>query len=111
VIEIEKILSRSTTDNNIAMWGTLHVARPGGELVGWLIDSWTLSGVEPHLRPKMHWIPKEDGKFYHVHLAVGVRNSLTMGDEDANIEPRRAAFITSTLSTWEKEWIEEQSKG
>ena len=108
--QIEKILSRSTSDENIAMWGTLHVARPGGELVGWLVDSWTLPGAETHLRPKMHWIPSEDRKFYHVHVAVGVRSSLTMGDEDADIEPRRAEFITSTLAKWETEWIEEQSK-
>jgi hypothetical protein len=109
--QIEKIFSRSTSDKNIAMWGTLHVARPGGELVGWLVDSWTLWGIGPRLRPKMHWVPREDGKFYLVHLSIGPRSSISIEGEDTEIEPQRAEFITSTLAKWEQEWIEEQSKG
>ena len=92
------------------MWGTLHINRVGGKAVGWLVDTWTEKGVELRLRPRMHWVPREDGKFYRVHLTIDARSSITIAEEDTDIESYRAAFITSTLATWEQEWLEEQSK-
>ena len=109
-VQAEKILSRRTTVGNISMWGTLHVSRPGGKVLGWLVDTWTEKGVEPHLLPRMHWVPRVDGKFYRVYLTVDARSSMTIAEEDTEIESYRAAFITATIGTWEQEWLNEQVK-
>jgi hypothetical protein len=107
--QIQKIWSKSTANGSMRMWGTLHVSRPGRNLVGWIVDTWTEGGAPPRLRPKMHWVPR-DGKFHHMHMNIDYRSSIQMGEEDAEIEPTRAAFITATLGLWEEEWLEEEAK-
>ena len=103
-MQIEKVLSRSTTAADISMWATLHVSRPDGKAIGWLVDSW---GV--HLRPRMNWISREEDKFYRVYVTIDTgRNSISIREEDTDIEPLRAAFIRATLETWEQEWIAQQ---
>lgn len=89
------------------MWGTLHVNQRR-ELVGWIVDTWTEVGVEPHLLPKMHWVPREDGKFYHMRLNIDFRSSLEIFHEDTDIEPHRAAFVKATLALWEQEWLDQK---
>jgi hypothetical protein len=91
------------------MWGTLHVSRPGGTLVGWIVDTWTEGGGPLRLRPKMHWVPR-DGKFHHMHMNIDYRSAIQIGEEDINIEPTRAVFIKATLGLWEQEWLEETAK-
>ena len=106
---IEKILSRDTTSGAIRMWGSLHVSKPGGTLVGWIVDTWTEGDAEPHLSPRMHWVPR-DGKFYYMHLYIDIRSSMQIGGEALDIEPERAAFIRATLALWEQEWLEAEGK-
>ena len=89
------------------MWGALHTD-VRGEVVGWLVDTWTEASAEPHLRPKMHWVPRIDGKFYHVQLSIDFRSSMIVFDEDTEIEPNRAVFIKKTLALWEQEWLEQK---
>ena len=107
--QVEKIWSRSTSNGSMRMWGTLHIGRPSGRLVGWIVDTWTEYGDPPHLRPKMHWVPR-DGKFHHMHMDIDFRSRILIGEEDAEIEPTRAAFIKATLGSWEQEWLEEAAK-
>jgi hypothetical protein len=87
------------------MWASLYVDQTG-EKVAWLVDTWSEQGVMPHLKPKLHWVSHEDGKFYHVLLNIDYQNSLKISEEDTEIEPHRAAFIRSTLATWEQEYGE-----
>jgi hypothetical protein len=104
--QAEKVYSRSTATRQISMWGTLHVNRADGKLAGWLVDSWTESGTEPHYRPRMNWVSQEDGKFYRVHMVVGPpRNSITIEEEDTGIEPERLTLISSILASWDEDWI------
>ena len=105
--QIEKIWSKSTSNGSMRMWGTLH-SRPGGKLVGWIVDTWTEYG-EPPLRPKMHWVPR-DGKFHHMQMNIDFRSSILIGEEDAEIETTRAAFIKATLGLWEQQWLDEVAK-
>lgn len=103
-MQIEKVLSRSATAADISMWATLHVSRPDVKAIGWLVDSWGA-----HLRPRMNWVSREEDKFYRVYVTIDTRrNSISIREEDTDIEPRRSAFIRATLATWEEEWIEHQ---
>jgi len=103
-MQIEKVLSRTTTAADVSMWATLHVSRPDGKAIGWLVDSW---GV--HMRPRMNWISREEDKFYRVYVTIDTgRNSISIREEDTDIEPRRAAFIRATLEMWEQEWVDQQ---
>lgn len=75
---IEKILSRTTTSGPIRMWGSLHVSKPSGRLLGWIVDTWTEHlDVTPHLLPRMHWVPR-DGKIYCMKLNIDFQS--TIGD-------------------------------
>jgi hypothetical protein len=107
--QVENTWSRTTVNGFMRMWGTLHVSRPGRNLVGWVVNTWTDGGGQPRLRPKMHWVPR-DGKFHHMNMSIGNRTSIQMGEEDTDIESTRAAFITATLGLWEQEWLEEKTK-
>jgi len=102
-MRIEKVLSRSTTDGDHSMWGSLHVSRPDGKVVGWLVDSW---GIES--RPRMNWVSREDEKFYRVDLSLEPTTSISLGEEDPYIEPHRAEFIKEAIGKWEQEWIKQQ---
>ena len=109
------VLSRATTDHAGSMWGKLYEDTATGELAGWLVDSWTESHVTPpeHLSPKLHWVSKENGNFYHVRLSIGnfgSRDSMEVFDEDTKIEPQRAAFVRKMLERWEREYLEELEK-
>jgi len=93
------------------MWGTLHASARSKKLIGWLVNTWTENGPQPRLQPKMHWVTR-DGKFHHMHVSVDFpQNSLSMGEEDTEIEVIRAAFILKTLSLWEEEWLKESANG
>jgi hypothetical protein len=107
--QIEKILSRSTADGSMRMWGTLHASRPGGNLVGWIVDTWTEGGEPPRLQPRMHWVSR-DGKFHRMHMNIDYRSAIQIGEEDTEIESIRAVFIKATLGLWEQEWLEEGAK-
>lgn len=74
------------------------------------MDTWTEVGVEPHLRPKMHWVSRADGKLHHSFLSGDFRLGITPGGEDTAVEPKRAAVIKANLERWEQEWIEQQSR-
>jgi hypothetical protein len=104
-----KVFTRRTTDGQISMWATLHLNTQAGKLEGWLCDAWTeagTSGVDV-LRPRLHWLSKEDNKFHLVRLDIPVigRTSITLGPVDTKIEPRREAFLRATLAQWEKEYF------
>jgi hypothetical protein len=109
--QAERILSRRTVGGSISMWGTMHVNRHNRRVVGWIVDTWTESGIEPHLTPRMLWVSREDGKFHNMGLQVDVRSVIRVFDEATNIEPHRAAFIKATLALWEQEWLEQGTPG
>jgi hypothetical protein len=106
---IERVYSRSTSFNNIAMWGTLHVSRNTGKVKGWIVDSWSQGGP-PYLHPKMHWVSFPDYRLHHMSLNVDFNSTMQVGSEDTETEPERVVFIRATLRQWEQDWIEEQSK-
>jgi hypothetical protein len=93
------------------MWGTLHVNSQNRKLLGWIVDSWTEAGIEPHLRPRMLWVSREDGKLYNMKLEIDFRSVTNVFDEATDVEPHRAAFIKATLALWEQEWIEQGTPG
>jgi hypothetical protein len=107
--QLVKVLSRDTAHPAISMWGTLHTDQLTGAVVGWIVDTWSERGVMPPLLPKMYWVPKEDGKFYHMRLNVDNRSSLAVFGVDTEIEPQRAAFIRATLAIWEQEYWQEKA--
>jgi hypothetical protein len=108
-MQLVKVRSRSTVHPTISMWATLHTNQLTGEVAGWIVDTWSERGVLPPFLPKMHWVPKEDSKFYNMKLNVDWRSSIVVFDEDKEIEPQRAAFIRATLATWEQEYLEEKT--
>jgi hypothetical protein len=105
--QLERILSRKTVGGAISMWGTLHVNRQSRKLLGWIVDSWTEAGIEPHLRPRMLWASREDGKFYTMGLEINFRSVTNVFDEATDVEPHRAAFIKATLAIREQEWLDQ----
>jgi hypothetical protein len=107
--QIENVETRSIASEAVTMWGMLHVSRPDGTVAGWLVNSWSTSN-EHRLPIRMHWVPKDDGKFYRVKLSLEPRLSILQREEDTDIESHRAAFITVTLALWEQEWMDAQLK-
>jgi hypothetical protein len=107
-----KVFTKRTTVGQISMWGTLHLNAQGGRLAGWLCDSWTESGTSGSdaLSPRLHWLSKEDNEFHLVKLDIPSfgTSSVAMGPVDPNMEPRRAAFLRSTLAQWEDEYFASQ---
>ncbi|MBZ5662696.1 MAG: hypothetical protein LAO08_20025 [Acidobacteriia bacterium] len=95
-----RVFSRSTVHTAISMWASLHLGETG-KAIDWLVDTWTEIGVTPPLKPKLHWVSHEDGKFYDVQLNIDFRSSLKLFGKDSEIEPNRAAFIRATLRAWE----------
>jgi len=94
------------------MWGTLHV-NPTGGFAGWLCDSWTEAGAsgDEVLLPQLHWLSKEDDKFHLAKFdvpAVGM-SSVYIGQVDSEIEPRREAYLRTTLAQWENEYLTSDS--
>lgn len=108
--QMERVLSRKTGVGTISMWGTLHVNRQNRKLLGWIVDSWTEAGIEPHLRPRMLWVSRGDGKFYNMGLEIDLTVARVF-DEATDVEPHRAAFIKATLAMWEQEWLEQGTPG
>jgi hypothetical protein len=105
VDRLQKLLSRSTVAESIGIWGALHT-NMRGEIVGWLVDTWTEETLAPPLCPRMHWVPRTDRKFYQVKLSMGYLSSMMILDEDTDIESNRAAFIKKTLQLWEQQWLD-----
>jgi hypothetical protein len=104
-----KVRTFQTSDGLVSMWGTLHFNAHGGTVAGWLCDSWTESGT-PYpdvLRPRLHWLSKEDNKFHLVKLDIPVAGigSIALGRVDTDIEPRREKFMRDTLAKWENEYF------
>lgn len=87
------------------MSGQLYTSVQTGAILGWLVITRTERGVMPPLNPKMHWVSKEDGKLRGAKFGA----SLQSLDEDTEVGPHRAAFITATLATWEQEYLETKS--
>ena len=110
-MQMLKVLSRSTVHPAISMWGTLHANQLTGALVGWIVDTWSEPGVMPPLHPRMHWVPRQDGKFYRMRLNIDYRCTVEFFGEDTEIEPHRAAFIRATLAIWEEQYLEEKARG
>jgi hypothetical protein len=107
--QVVKVFTRRITDGQISMWGTLHLNTQRGKLEGWLCDAWTDAGTSGAdvLRPRLHWLSKEDGRFHLVKLEIPVvgRASIALGPVDTDIEPRREAFLRATLAQWENEYF------
>jgi hypothetical protein len=103
---VVKVLSRRYSDGRISMWGTLHLNVQGGTIAGWLCDSWTEAspGGLP-LKPRLHWLSKEDDRFHRVQMDIPVTgfSSISIGPVDESIEDRREAFLRTTLAQWENE--------
>jgi len=110
--QMVKVLTRRVTVGQISMWGTLHLNPQGGTLAGWLCDCWTEAGTDSAevLLPRLHWLSKEDNRFHLVHLEIrdAGNSSITLGQVDAEIEPRREAFMRVTLAQWENEYFATQ---
>jgi hypothetical protein len=108
-----KVASRSATVGQMSMWGTLHLSLVGGKLGGWLCDSWTVAGASASevLLPRLHWLGKDDDKFHLAMLDIPVTGvaSINVGPIDTEIEPRREAFMRSTLQQWENEYLASES--
>jgi hypothetical protein len=106
-----KVLSRRLSDGQISMWGTLHLNVQGGTIAGWLCDSWTESNPdELPLKPRLHWLSKEDDRFHRVQIDIPVAgfSSINIGPVDEDIEARREAFLRTTLAQWENEYFTTQ---
>jgi len=102
----DMVFSRSIVAPAISMSGHLYSNAQTGAILGWLAITWTERGAMPPLRPKMHWVSKEDGKARHDMLDRGLAQPL---DEDIEIESHRAVFIRATLTLWEQEYLEKIS--
>jgi hypothetical protein len=107
---MEQVVSHITVVGTVSMWGKLFVGKHNGRILGWVVDTWTERGIEPHLRPKLHWISRADDKFYHMETSGDNRIAITILDEDTEVELNRAVVIKDTLARWEGEWVREQSK-
>jgi hypothetical protein len=110
VTPFKMVFSRSIVSPAISMSGNLFTDTRTEVILGWLVNSWTERGVMPPLLPRMHWIPKADGKFHRAILMLDY-GALQPADEDTEIEPHRAAFIRSTLAIWEQEYSEGGTSG
>jgi hypothetical protein len=110
VTPFKMVFSRSIVAPAISMSGHLFADTRTGANLGWIVNSWTERGVVPPLLPRMHWIPKEGGKFHRAILMLDYR-ALQPADEDTGIEPRGASFISATLALWEQEYLEEKPGG
>ena len=108
VDRLQNIRSFAGHDDNLRMWGKLHVSQTGRTVGGWLVDSWSEHGA-PYWQPKVHWFDKGENKFYHVYMDFD-RHSMNLHGEDTDIEPDRAKFIRKMLEKWELEWLQEQAK-
>jgi len=104
------VFSRSIAAPAISMTGHLFTNKTDGAILGWLVNTWTERGVIPPLRPRMHWLPKQDGKLHQAILMLDYL-ALQPGNEDTDVEPHRAAFIRSTLAIWEQEYSEGGTSG
>jgi len=105
---VVKVLSRRFSDGQISMWGTLHLNTQGGTIAGWLCDSWTeVSPDKLPLMPRLYWLSKEDDRFHRVHIEIPIAgsSSITIGPVDESIERDREAFLRTTLTRWENEYI------
>jgi hypothetical protein len=91
----------------ISMSGHFFSDKRSGALVGWLVNTWTERGVMPILHPELHWVSKEDGKIRRAMLKLDYLAVQPL-DEDAGIEPERAAFIRENLANWEQEYLAEK---
>ena len=98
---LKHVTSRSTVTDNKSMWGNMYTNPTTGDIDGWVVNTWTERGIYPPWMPKMHWVSKPSGKFFHMVLSG---RALHILDEDTTIDANRAAFITKTISHWEKEW-------
>jgi hypothetical protein len=111
--QLVKVLTRRITEEQISMWGTLHLNAQGGRLAGWLCDSWTEAGTTGRdvLLPRLYWLSKEDDLFHLVKLEIPVAGiaSITLGPVDPSIEPRRERFMRTVLARWENEYLTTQS--
>ncbi len=92
------------------MSGMLHADEKTGELVGWVVNTWSERGVEPSLLARMHWFPKNDGKLYHMQLNLTYPTTLEIFVEDTKIEARREAFIRVNAAVWETRYLDEKEK-
>jgi hypothetical protein len=104
-----RVLKRRTAVGNTCMWGTLYIDPIGASYGGWLCDSWTDRGASAAdmLQPEMHWLAKEDGKFHRVRMGTG---GVEVFGVDTEIEPRREAFMRSTLAEWEQEYLDAEAE-
>ena len=111
--QLVKVLTRRTTSGLLSMWGTLHLDTQGGRFAGWLCDSWTEAGASSTevLLPRLHWLSKGDNRFHlaTIDIPVAGRASVRIGPVDDRIEPRREAFVRTTLGQWEDEFLTSQS--
>ena len=105
---IERILARKTVAEKITMSANLYANRLNGVIEGWTVNTWTESGITPILEQRMHWVQKDNGKFYDMHLNIGGESPIVLDGEATDLESQRAAVIKSTLAIWDQEWLEEE---
>jgi|SRR5271168_2941639 hypothetical protein len=99
----EQIVSRVASRDNFNMWGKLPADDVGKNVGGWLIGSWSV-GAAPYWIPKMHYYSREDRKLYIVRPKIALaKMALSVDQEDKDLDPERARFLTENIDTWERE--------
>jgi hypothetical protein len=110
--QVVKVFTRQISNGPISMWATLYLNTEGGKIAGWLCDAWTAAGTSgaERLPPRLHWLSREDNRFYRVALDIPVvgRSAMKLGAIDTEIEKRRETFIRATLALWENEYFTTQ---
>jgi hypothetical protein len=103
------VLTRDAAVGQTRMWGTLYIDPTNGTPAGWLCNSWTegCTSAADVLQPEIHWLSKEDGKFYRMRLNIPFvgPSAIEVFGEDKEIDPRREAFIRATIAGWEDEYL------
>jgi len=102
---LEPIASFNRMEGNLRIWGKLYIDKLGRTVGGWLVHSWSESGL-PYWQVHMHWVPNNEAKAYAVQLSIGFpRSDMNVYAEDKEIEPERLAFIIECVSKWKDEWM------
>jgi hypothetical protein len=97
----DQLLSREAAQGDLRMWGKIAVDAIGAG--DWLVGSWSVDGV-PRWIPRMHYYRREDRTFYLVRPNIApARMDLIVDQEDTDLDPQRARFLTENIESWERE--------
>ena len=96
-----QLLSREASRGDVRMWGKIALHEIGAG--DWLVGSWSVDGV-PRRVPRMHYYRRDERKFYVVRPNITAANmELIVDQEDIELDPQRAKFITENIENWERE--------